>query len=45
MWGNSRRERLVAESGLTKEEQVQKGQELGEQDVPDMQNPCFHYSM
>lgn len=42
---NRRRDRIVAESGLTKEEQMQKGEELGEQDVTDLQNPYFRYTM
>ena len=45
MWENRRRDRLVAESSLTKEEQAQRGQELGERDVTDLQNPYFRYSM
>ncbi|KAL1872502.1 hypothetical protein Plec18167_006620 [Paecilomyces lecythidis] len=45
MWENRRRDGLIAESGLTKDEQEQKGKELGEQDITDLQNPYFRYSM
>ncbi|KAJ5108312.1 MFS general substrate transporter [Penicillium angulare] len=45
MWENRRRDRLVAESGLSKEEQEARGRELGERDVTDLKNPYFRYSM
>lgn len=45
MYENRRRDRLAAESGLSKEEQQRLGQELGEKDVTDRENPYFRYSM
>lgn len=42
---NRRRDRLAAESGLSKEEQERQGRELGDQDVTDLRNPHFRYSM
>lgn len=45
MYENKRRDRLAAESSMSKEEQEQHGRELGEQDVTDRQNPYFRYSM
>lgn len=41
---NRRRDRIAAESGLSKEEQEQRGQELGFQDVTDLKNPHFRYT-
>lgn len=45
MWENRRRDRLAAESGLSKEEQERLGQELGRKDVTDRNNPHFRYTM
>ncbi|RAO69017.1 uncharacterized protein BHQ10_005029 [Talaromyces amestolkiae] len=45
MWENRRRDRLAAESGLTKEEQEEKAREYGENDATDLQNPYFRYTM
>ncbi|KAH8885264.1 MFS general substrate transporter [Thozetella sp. PMI_491] len=45
MYENRRRDRLAAESGLSKEDQERLGRELGEQDVTDMKNPHFRYTM
>lgn len=42
---NRRRDRLAAESGLSKEEQEEKARELGENDATDLQNPYFRYTM
>jgi ACS family allantoate permease-like MFS transporter len=45
MYENRRRDRAAAESGLSKEEQEQFGREMGENDMTDLQNPHFRYSM
>ncbi|KAJ9156528.1 MFS general substrate transporter [Pleurostoma richardsiae] len=45
MYENRRRDRLAAESGLSKEEQERLGREMGEKDLTDWQNPYFRYSM
>ncbi|EKD18366.1 uncharacterized protein L3040_006759 [Drepanopeziza brunnea f. sp. 'multigermtubi'] len=45
MWQNSKRDRVAAESGITKEKQERLGRELGEQDVTDLRNPYFRYTM
>lgn len=42
---NRRRDALASESGLSKEEQERQGRELGDQDVTDLRNPHFRYSM
>ena len=42
---NRRRDRVAAESGLTKEEQEEKAREYGENDATDLQNPYFRYTM
>lgn len=42
---NRRRDRLAAESGKTKEEQELEGQRFGEQDMTDLENPHFRYTM
>lgn len=42
---NRRRDRLVAESGLSEEDIARRGRELGEQDVTDMKNVYFRYAM
>ena len=45
MYENRRRDRLAAESGLSKEEQGRLGRKMGEKDFTDWQNPHFRYSM
>ncbi|CAG9990539.1 unnamed protein product [Clonostachys byssicola] len=45
VYENRRRDRLAAESGLSKEEQENEGRLLGEQDVTDRKNPYFRYAM
>ncbi|GJP89469.1 hypothetical protein CBS63078_8643 [Aspergillus niger] len=45
MWENRRRERIVLSMGISKEEQERRGKELGEQDVTDMKNIYFRYTM
>ena len=45
VWQNKRRDLRSAESGLTKEEQERLGREMGEQNVTDVQNPHFRYTM
>ncbi|KAI4597701.1 hypothetical protein KJ359_003976 [Pestalotiopsis sp. 9143b] len=42
---NKRRDRLAAENGLSKEDQERQGQVLGDQDVTDLRNPHFRYTM
>lgn len=45
VWQNRRRDRVAAESGVTKEEQERLGRELGEVDTTDLKNPHFRYTM
>lgn len=45
MWQNKKRDRMAAESGISKEEQERLGREMGEQDITDLQNPYFRYTM
>ncbi|VUC36597.1 unnamed protein product [Clonostachys rosea] len=45
MYENRRRDRIAAESGLSKAEQENEGRLLGEQDVTDRKNPYFRYAM
>lgn len=45
MWQNKRRDRKAAESGVSKEEQERLGREMGENNVTDIQNPHFRYTM
>lgn len=45
MYENKRRDRVAAESGLSKEEQERLGREMGEKDMTDWENPHFRYSM
>ncbi|KAE8454107.1 hypothetical protein EG329_005030 [Mollisiaceae sp. DMI_Dod_QoI] len=45
MWQNRRRDRIVAESRMSKEEQERLGREMGERDVTDLNNPYFRYTM
>lgn len=45
MWQNRRRDRMAAESGISKEEQERLGREMGESDVTDLKNPYFRYTM
>ncbi|WVQ86238.1 hypothetical protein IAT38_008406 [Cryptococcus sp. DSM 104549] len=40
-WVNRKKERAIAEMGLTPEEIERKGQELGAEDTTDIQNPFF----
>ena len=41
VYQNRRRSKIVAEMGLTTEEAERRGQELGAQDVTDVDNPFF----
>lgn len=45
MWLNRKRDREAAESGLSKEEQEKLGRDMGEQDVTDLNNPYFRYTL
>ncbi len=45
MYENRRRDRLAAESGLSKEEQDRLGKEMGEKDMTDWENVYFRYTM
>lgn len=45
MWQNRKRDRMAAESGITKEEQERLGRDMGEQDVTDLKNPHFRYTL
>lgn len=45
VWQNRKRDRIAAESGVTKEEQERLGRELGEVDTTDLRNPHFRYTM
>lgn len=36
---NRRRDKMMAEQGMTEEERIKKGKEMGEQDFTDFQNP------
>lgn len=45
IWQNKRRDRLAAESGISKEEQERLGREMGENNVTDTKNPYFRYSL
>lgn len=40
---NKRREKMMQEQGITEEEQILRGKELGEQDVTDLKNPYVGY--
>ncbi|KAI1404273.1 MFS general substrate transporter [Hypoxylon fuscum] len=42
---NRRREKNLREQGITEEERVERGKELGEQDCTDFENPYFRYTM
>lgn len=44
-WQNKRRDRMAAESVVSKEEQERLGREMGERDVTDLLNPYFRYTM
>ncbi|EOD47610.1 putative major facilitator superfamily transporter protein [Neofusicoccum parvum] len=44
VWQNKRRDRIAAESGVSKEEQERIGREMGENNVTDLQNPHFRYT-
>jgi MFS transporter, ACS family, allantoate permease len=45
MYENRRRDKVAAEGGLSEEEQKRQGVEMGQQDVPDLANPHFRYTM
>jgi ACS family allantoate permease-like MFS transporter len=45
MWQNKRRDRAAEESGIPTEEQERLGREMGEQNVTDLENPYFRYTM
>ena len=45
MWQNKRRDLAAAESGISKEEQERLGREMGEQNITDLENPYFRYTM
>lgn len=45
VWQNWKRDKAAAASGLSKEEQERLGRELGEQNVTDLENPHFRYTM
>lgn len=45
VYENRRRDRVAADSGKSKEEQALEGQHFGEQDMTDLQNPHFRYTM
>lgn len=45
MWQNKKRERAARESGISPEEMERMGREMGEQDVTDLKNPYFRYSL
>ncbi|KAJ9133808.1 Major facilitator superfamily transporter [Pleurostoma richardsiae] len=42
---NKRRDRMLREQGVSEEERIKRGKELGEQDVTDFENPYFRYTM
>ncbi|KAI0109342.1 MFS general substrate transporter [Hypoxylon sp. NC0597] len=42
---NRRRDKQLREQGLTEEERVERGKQLGEQDYTDFENPYFRYTM
>lgn len=42
---NRRTQKRLAEEGVSEEERVSRGQELGQQDATDFQNPYFIYTM
>lgn len=45
VWQNWKRDKAAAASGISKEEQERIGQELGEQNCTDLENPHFRYTM
>ena len=45
MWQNWRRDRNAADSGIDKEEREKLGRQMGENNVTDLQNPHFRYTM
>lgn len=45
MWMNRRRDREVAASDVPKEDQERRAKEMGENDVTDLENIYFRYSM
>lgn len=42
---NRRRDRALAESDISEEEQKRLGSELGKRDTTDLENPYFRYAM
>jgi ACS family allantoate permease-like MFS transporter len=40
---NKRQDKMMQEQGITEEERIQRGKELGEQDVTDLKNPYVGY--
>ncbi|KAI2605721.1 MFS general substrate transporter [Hypoxylon fragiforme] len=42
---NRRREKELRDQGVTEEQRVERGKELGEQDYTDFENPYFQYTM
>ncbi|KAI0376190.1 MFS general substrate transporter [Hypomontagnella monticulosa] len=42
---NRRRDTLLREQGITEEQRVERGKQLGEQDCTDFENPYFRYTM
>ncbi|KAI0155386.1 MFS general substrate transporter [Hypoxylon sp. FL1284] len=42
---NRRREKNLREQGISEEERVERGKQLGEQDCTDFKNPYFRYTM
>ncbi|KAI0880641.1 MFS general substrate transporter [Annulohypoxylon maeteangense] len=42
---NRRREKQLAEQGISEEERIERGKQLGEQDCTDFENPYFRYTM
>jgi hypothetical protein len=45
VWQNRRRDRAAAASGISLEEQERLGQEMGERNMTDLENPHFRYTM
>lgn len=42
---NKKRDARLREEGLTEEDRIRKGKELGEQDYTDFENPYFRYTL
>ena len=45
MYENRRRDRWLADQGISKEEAERLGRELGARDTTDLKNPYFRYTM